>query len=193
MKSRFFAYLFRMKNIQRWSLMRSLVPENILEHSIEVAMVAHMLGALRNRRFGGDVDLNRLVTLAMYHDCGEVVTSDLPTPIKYLTPELKASFKEVEELVSLRYYSMIPEDLREDFEWIFMPDEGDGQLYELLKAADTVCAYFKCVDEESLGNHDFENAKQTLSRALEKLKVPEIEVFFDVFGRDLSIPLESIS
>ncbi len=192
MQSSFFAYLFRMKYVQRWGLMRSSISENIQEHSFQVAMVAHMLGVIRNKRFNGSVDLGRLVLYALYHDCAEVVTTDLPTPIKNLTPELQNSFKEIEELVAMRFYSMLPEDLRDDYEWIFMSREEDKELHKLCKAADVICAYYKCVEESKLGNSDFQIAQKTLRNSLELHNIPEIDVFLAEFGEDLSFPLEKI-
>lgn len=131
MQSNFFAYLFRMKYVQRWSLMRNSIPENIQEHSMQVALVAHMLGVIRIKRFAVNVDLGRFTLFALCHDCAEVISTNLPTPIKNLTPDLQSSFNEIEQLVSMRFYAMIPKDLREDFEWIFMPDKNDAELQTL--------------------------------------------------------------
>ena len=181
-----------MKNIQRWGLMRKLIPENIQEHSLQVAAVAHMLGVIRNRRFHGDVDLGRLVILAMYHDCSEILTSDLPTPIKLLTPEFEESFKEVDTLMAMRLYATLPEDLRDEFEWILLDDECNAELHTLLKAADLICSYYKCIEELKLGNNDFENAKGPIIAALEELNLPEVTDFFEEFGRDLTFPMSNI-
>jgi len=145
--SHLFAYLARMKFIKRWGLMHTTYPESIQEHSHRVAVIAHTLATIRNRLFGGRVDPARAALLALYHDAGEVLTGDLPAPVKYFNPEIRAAYHDIETAANQRLLGMVPEALREDYRPLFVAAEADAVYWELVKAADKLCAYLKCVEE----------------------------------------------
>lgn len=191
--SHFFAYLSRMKNIQRWGLMRNTVPENIQEHSHQVAVIAHGLAVIRNRRFNGTVDAERVAVLATFHDASEVITGDLATPIKTFNPEIKTAYKEIEGIAAERLLSMLPEELQEDYESIFRPREDDAELWDLVKAADKLCAYLKCIEERKMGNQSFEKAEQTIREQLEASSQPEIGYFLTHYAPSFSLTLDELN
>src|SRR5690606_3904990 len=145
--SHFFAYMARMKFIRRWGLMRNTKTENIQEHSLQVAMIAHGLAVIRNERFGGNVDPARVALLGVYHDAEEVITGDLPTPIKYFNPQIKDAFDELGAVAQERLLSMLPEFMRPSYEGLFRPGGQSEAELELVKAADRICAYLKCLEE----------------------------------------------
>src|SRR5215831_21424688 len=145
--SHFFAYLSRMKFIRRWGLMHSTYPENIQEHSLRVAQIGHALALIRNRLFGGRVSPERVATLALYHDASEVLTGDLPTPVKAFNPDIRAAYRGIEAAAREKLLSMVPPDLRDDYAVIFRPAESDRDHWELVHAADKLCAYVKCLEE----------------------------------------------
>ncbi len=146
MSSNFFAYINRMKLIRRWGLMRNTQPENDLEHTMQVVMLAHGMGVIANRRCGAHVDLGRIALLAAYHDAPEVITGDLATPIKYFNPAIKRAFGEIEQVAAQKLAAMLPADLRYDFEPLLSPDESSRE-WRIVKAADKLSAYIKCVEE----------------------------------------------
>jgi 5'-deoxynucleotidase len=149
---KFFAYLDRMKYIKRWSLMRSVREENIMEHSHQVAVIAHALALISNKLFGGNVDANKTVLLAQYHEVGEVITGDLPTPIKYFNPEIKSAYKDLEKNACERILNMLPEELKDEYSAFVLPDT-DTYEYVLVKAADKLSALVKCMEEIKAGNY----------------------------------------
>lgn len=174
----FFAMLSRMKYINRWGLMRNTLNENIAEHSLEVAMIAHALALLRVRRFGGICDPERAALLGLYHDATEIITGDLPTPVKYHSPEIRRAYGEVEELAAERLLSMLPEDLREDYAPLLSEGgDGDAELVPLVKAADKLSAVVKCIEERKTGNREFLSAEDTLRKAVQDMHLPEADVF----------------
>ena len=176
MSSHFFAYISRMKLIKRWSLMRSVIPENIQEHSLQVTMIAHALALINNKYFDDDVDANEIAVLALYHDVGEVVVGDLPTPVKYFNPQIKTAYSEIEQVARQKLLSLLPEDLKEDYLSIFEPPQGKAT--QLIKAADKISAYIKCVEEISAGNGEFLKAEQSIKKELEKYEqIPEVQYF----------------
>lgn len=191
--SHFFAYLSRMKFIQRWGLMRNSLPENIQEHSLQVAMVAHMLAVIRNKKFGGKVDPSRAALLALYHDCSEVITGDLATPIKCFNPEINRVYKEIEHIAARKIYEMLPEDLREDYEPLFFPQEEDKELWAIGKAADKISAYLKCLEELQSGNTGFLKAERTIMASLMKLNMPEVTYFVENFTPSFSLTLDELN
>ena len=174
----FFAMVNRMKYINRWGLMRNSVPENLSEHTLEVAYIAHGLAALRNSRFGGTLDCGKAVLYALYHDCSEIITGDLPTPVKYHNDALKEAYKAVEAQASRRLLEGLPEDLAAAFAPCFEPE---GEYQRLVKAADKISALIKCVEEQKMGNRDFDKAYQSTLEALAEVAVPEAEVFLQEF------------
>lgn len=192
-QSRFYAYLSRMKHIFRWSLMKNSQQESLSVHTLDTAVIAHCLGLLRNRRFGGSCDVNRLVLLAMYHDCSEILTGDMPTPIKYYNPEIKAAYKEVEAVANEKLLSMLPEDLREDYRPLFCHEKEDAELLGLLKAADKLSALIKCVEEENAGNREFVKAKQSILRSIEEMRLPEADAFVEEFLPSYGLTVDELN
>ena len=191
--SHFFAYVSRMKLIQRWGLMRNTQTENIQEHSLQVAMVAHMLAVIRNRLFEGDVDPERVIMLAMYHDCSEVITGDLPTPIKNFNSDIAGAYKKIENLAAERIFKMLPSELREDYEDVFFHAEKDDELWKLVKAADKLCAYLKCLDELQAGNNAFLKAERSVMAGLMKMNMPEVTYFVETFSPSFSLTLDELN
>lgn len=191
--SHFFAYVSRMKLIQRWGLMRNTQTENIQEHSLQVAMVAHMLAVIRNRLFDGDVDPQRVIMLAIYHDCSEVITGDLPTPIKNFNNDIAGAYKKIENLAAERIFKMLPEELRGDYEDVFFHAQKDDELWKLVKAADKLCAYLKCLDELQAGNNAFLKAERSVMAGLMKMNMPEVTYFVETFSPSFSLTLDELN
>lgn len=190
-ESHFFALLGRMKYIQRWSLMRNTEVENLQGHSLETAMIAHQLGVLRNTYFDGNVDVNRLAVLAMYHDVSEVFTGDMPTPVKYFNPKLRALYGEVEQLANETLWRTLPEQVRPAYEeaLVSVPEE-----YEVLvKAADTLSAFMKCVTEKAAGNDEFNAAYDTIYERLANMQLPEVDLFLKVYVPSLTKSLDEMN
>ena len=188
MISHYYAMLFRMKYINRWALMRNNRTENLSEHSLEVAFIAHSLAVIENRRFGGDFNAERVALLAMFHDTPEIITGDLPTPIKYYNRDIKNAYKEIEQNAINKLISMIPEDLRQDFLSIYNDD--DEKLKAIVKAADKISALIKCVDEISTGNKEFEVAEKSTRKIVEEISLPSVKVFLNEFLPSFSLSLD---
>ena len=187
--SHFFAYLRRMKYITRWSLMRNSERENIQEHSLEVAMVAHHLGILRNVYFDGTIDVNRLAVLAMYHDASEIFTGDMPTPVKYFTPELRELYGRVEVMAQEKLLSTLPLELRDAYREPLLGTDDD-EYERLLKAADVLCAFMKCVAEQQAGNEEFAEAYTSTKNKLESMAMPEVNLFMERYIPSLGKSLD---
>ncbi len=162
---KFFAFLDRMKYIKRWSLMRSVREENIMEHSEQVTVLAHALCLIKNKMFGESLDEKKVLTYAMYHETGEVITGDLPTPIKYFNPEIKSAYKALEETAEKRLLNMLPEELKEDYTSFVLADTESPE-YAVVKLADRLSAYLKCVEEVKAGNSEFKKAKTSIGKEL---------------------------
>ncbi len=188
----FFAMLFRMKHIRRWALMRNTLPENLSEHALETAALAHCLAVIHNRRFGGSVNPERAALLGLYHDCGEILTGDLPTPVKYHDEALRASYKRLEEEAGDALLAMLPEDLRPDFAPLLRQDPADGQLWRLCKAADKLAALIKCLEEEKMGNREFASARRATEAALAAMQLPEVTVFQEEFLPAFGLTLDEL-
>lgn len=193
MQSRFYAYLSRMKHIFRWSLMKNSQPESLSVHTLDTAVIAHCLGLLRNLRFGGSCDVNRLVLLALYHDCSEILTGDMPTPIKYYNPEINDAYKKVEAVANEKLVSMLPEDLRGDYRPLLCHENEDKELLRLLKAADKLSALVKCIEEENAGNREFSKAKQSTLRAIEEMRLPEADAFVAEFLPSYGLTVDELN
>ncbi|MBR5923082.1 MAG: 5'-deoxynucleotidase [Clostridia bacterium] len=189
MKSHFYAMLSRMKNIYRWGLMRNTRRENLSEHSLEVAFVAHALAVIRNRRLGGNVDENRIAVAAMFHDTSEIITGDMPTPIKYYNADIKSVYKDIENVAQDRLLSLLPEDLRDEYAGLYSPDEEEKKI---IKAADKISALIKCIEETSSGNREFEAAKESTLKAVKEMKLPEAEIFLDEFIGSFYLPIDEM-
>ena len=190
--SHFFAYLSKMKFIQRWGLMRNTYPENIQEHSLQVALIAHGLALVRNKFFGGQVDPARVALLALYHDVGEVITGDLPTPIKYFNPKVKTAYDEVEVIAKQKLLNMLPQEFKPDYESLLLRTEEDP-LWQLVKAADKICAYLKCVEELKVGNQEFAKAQKVIKAELDRSNLPEVAYFMEQFIPSFSLTLDELN
>ena len=180
-ESKFFAVISRMKYINRWALMRNTINENISEHSLEVAFIAHVLALIRNKRFGGNVSPERCALLAMYHDVTEIITGDLPTPIKYYRHEIKGAYDEIEQKEKNTLVSYLPDDLKEDFEPLFCKTPQEEEAWTLVKAADKLSALIKCLEERQMGNTDFASAEKSTLESIVAMNIPEANVFLDEF------------
>ena len=181
MSFNFFAYMARMKLIKRWSLMKSVSDENIAEHSTQVAQIAHALALIKNRMFGGDLDADRIATAALYHEASEVLTGDLPTPIKYYNPEIRKSYKAIEKIANDKLLTMLPTELREDYRAL-IEVQSDSYEHRLIKVADKLSAYIKCIEEMRSGNKEFAKAEKTLKKEIDAyLDLPEVKYFCDTF------------
>lgn len=189
--SKFFAYLNRMKYIKRWSLMRSIREENIMEHSQQVAVIAHALALINNKIFGGKVDVNKVVLLAQYHEVGEVITGDLPTPIKYFNPQIKNAYKDLEKDACERIINMLPETFKEEYTKYIIPDT-DTYEYRLVKCADRLSAYLKCVEETKAGNSEFKKAKTAIGSELKKCGIKEVEYYLKEFAPAFELTLDEL-
>ena len=188
---KFFAFLNRMKYIKRWSLMRSVREENIMEHSQAVAVTAHALALIKNKIYGGSIDVNKVVLLAQYHEVGEVITGDLPTPIKYFNPEIKTAYKDLEKGACERLLSMLPEELKGEYAEYIVPDESSEE-YKLVKYADRIAAYLKCVEEVKVGNAEFKKAKATIGTELKKADEPAVIYYLKEFAPDYDLTLDEL-
>jgi 5'-deoxynucleotidase len=181
-----------MKFIQRWGLMRNTHMENIQEHSARVAMIAYTLAVIRKRVERMEIDPERTALLALFHDASEVITGDLPTPIKYYNPGIKDAYREVEEIANDRFLSMVPEALRGDFESVFQEGGEDGEHWTLVKAADKLCAYIKCLEENQAGNREFDKAEKALRETLDAMGLPEVEYFLTTFIPSFDLTLDEL-
>ncbi|WP_085832112.1 5'-deoxynucleotidase [Clostridium merdae] len=187
----FYAMLSRMKYINRWGLMRNTRSENICEHSLDVAIIAHALALLRNSRFGGSVNPERAAVLAMFHDATEIITGDLPTPVKYDNPEIRQAYRRVEEMAQKRLLSLLPDDLRGEYQPLICEDEpGDRELYTLIKAADKISALIKCVEERGMGNAEFHRAEQAQRETIMAMGLPEADCFLAEFMPSYELTLD---
>jgi len=177
MANHYLAYLYRLQYIERWSLMRSTTPENVAEHSYHVALIAHALGSIAREIFQRDINPDEAVTYALFHDATEVFTGDIPTPVKHHNPHILANFREIEAQASERLLSTVPAELRESFRPLLFRKPTNPELDKLLKAADLLDAYLKCISEMSAGNREFATARRQSEEKLRKLDMPEVEWF----------------
>ena len=190
MKSHFFAYISRMRFIQRWALMRNTAPENVQEHSHQVAVLAHALAVIRNEKFGGRLDPGAVAVAALYHDASEILTGDMPTPIKYDNPAIQGAYRDVEKMAEKKLLGMLPQELREVYAPILtVPDE---ETRRLVKAADKLSAHIKCLEELKAGNLEFRQAAEQTRRALESYDLPGVRYFIDTFLESFSLSLDEL-
>ena len=190
MKSHFFAYIARMRYITRWALMRNTLSENVQEHSHQVAVLAHALAVLRNEKFGGQVDAGAVAVAALYHDAGEILTGDMPTPIKYYNPAIRQAYKAVEQVAEEKLLGMLPPELRPTYEDALHP--ADPEVEELVKAADKLSAYIKCVEELKAGNAEFRRAAEQTRAALDAMGLPELDYFMEHCAESFSMTLDEL-
>ena len=194
MPSSFFALMSRMKYISRWALMRNACDENLSEHSLETAVLAHCLVTLRNTRFaaGEPLSAERVATLALFHDMPEVLTGDMPTPVKYHNPQVRDAYRQVEESACASLLSLLPGDLREAYAPLLTPTEADAPLLPYLKAADKLSALIKCIEEQKAGSREFEAAYEATYRKLRRMDMPEVDCFLLEFLPAFRQPLDGV-
>ena len=191
MSHHFFAMLSRMRYINRWGLMRNTFQENIQEHSHQVAVLAHALAVIQNRFYGGQLDPGAVAVAGLYHDASEILTGDMPTPIKYDNPHIQNAYKQVESMAEQKLLSMLPEDLRPDFdEAVTIPDP---QVHAIVKAADKLSAYIKCVEELKAGNTEFKKAREQTYAALCQNPIPALAYFMEYFLPGFELTLDELN
>ena len=190
MNSHFFAYISRMRFIQRWALMRNTAPENVQEHSHQVAVLAHALALIRNEKFGGHVDPGLVAAAALYHDASEILTGDMPTPIKYDNPAIRTAYKDVEAVAEGKLLRMLPPELQSAYAPVLTA--MDPEVERLVKAADKLSAHIKCLEELKAGNAEFREAAAQTRRALEAFDLPEVAYFMDTFLPSFSLTLDEL-
>ena len=186
----FFAYISRMRYIERWSLMRNSLPENIQEHSHMVAVLAHALGIIRRDIFHQPCDPDKCAAAALYHDCSEILTGDLPTPIKYHSPEIMQAYKQVEEIANEKLMSTLPKELRAAFAPYMQED--DEAVRAIVKAADKLSAYIKCIEERKAGNNEFLSAEKQTRAKLDESSMPELKYFLENFIPAFELTLDEL-
>ncbi|MBQ5953244.1 MAG: 5'-deoxynucleotidase [Lachnospiraceae bacterium] len=194
MNNSFFAMMSRMKYIDRWALMRNSQEENVSEHSLEVAMLAHALCVIGNKRLGKTLNADRAAVIALYHDATEIITGDMPTPVKYFDREIRAAYRRIEDDAADKLLSQLPEDLRVEYKSYLLPDEEEeASLLELVKAADKLSALIKCLEEEKGGNREFAKAEKTTREKLTEMHLPEVDIFLLEFLPAYSCTLDELS
>ncbi|MEA5151763.1 MAG: 5'-deoxynucleotidase [Oscillospiraceae bacterium] len=191
MSDNFFAYISRMRYIGRWSLMRNSLPENIQEHSHMVAVIAHALGVIRRDLLHGDCDPNECAAVALYHDSSEILTGDLPTPIKYHSSEIRGAYREVERLACEKLMATLPEELRPAYEPL-LTGQTQERLHDIVKAADKLSAYIKCIEERKAGNNEFLSAEKQTRRLLDESPLPEVRYFMEHFIPAFELTLDEL-
>lgn len=188
----FFAMFSRMKYIDRWALMRNTRKENLSEHTLEVAAIAHALAVISNEKHGTALNAERAALLGIYHDMPEIITGDMPTPIKYGNPQLKQAYKAVERETAAQLVSMLPDYMQESYKGFFVKDSADAQLWRLVKAADKISAFIKCTEEEKAGNTEFNSAKKATFAAISALDIPAAKTFLDEFIAAFDLDLDEL-
>lgn len=187
----FFAYLARLRYIRRWGLMRSVMPENDAEHSLQVAMIAHAIAMIGRDSYGRDCDPEHILALGVYHDVSEVITGDMPTPVKYHSQELRGAYKDVERMANERLLTMLPEGMQPGFRPYLTEPEGYDRA--VVKAADSISAYVKCIEEKRAGNREFEAAGESIRRSLEEIGLPEVKDFLRMFLPSFELTLDELN
>lgn len=190
MNNEFFAMISRMKYIDRWALMRNTDAENLMQHSYEVAVLAHALCVLSNERLGTDLDADRAAVIALFHDASEILTGDMPTPVKYYSDEIRDAYKNVEHIATENLLGMLPEDLRPAYRAVLAPEDKD--LAVLVKAADKLSALIKCIEEQKAGNREFDKAYESTLAAIHSLECPPAEAFLSEFVEPYRLTLDQL-
>ena len=186
----FFALIARMKYIDRWALMRNTEPENIQEHSHQVAVLAHALAVIQNRHFGGRPDPGEVAVAALYHDATEIITGDMPTPIKYYNPAIREAYRQVERVAEEKLLAMLPDELRPTYSAALSP--AAPEIQQLVKAADKLSAYIKCLEELKAGNTEFKQAAEQTRYALDDMELPELDYFLENFLPSFKLTLDEL-
>ena len=193
MNSHFYAFLSRMKYINRWALMRNTNEETLSQHSHEVAAVAYALCVIGNRRYGKNYNCERASLLGLYHDMPEILTGDMPTPVKYFNPEIKEAYKKVEKVAAAKLLDTLPEDLREDFDFLFNKKDEDSELWRIIKAADKISALIKCIEERKAGNMEFAKAEASTLESVKEMNMPEADDFINEFLPGFELTLDQLT
>lgn len=191
--SHFYAWLSRMKHIARWGLMRNTIAENIQEHSLQVAIVAHALAVIKNRFFKGSLNAERICLLAVFHETHEVITGDLPTPVKYFNPDISSAYKGLEELANKKLLGMLPEELASIYQSLLFKCYEDEENWIIVKAADKICAYLKCVEEGKTGNKEFVQAEKSIYKDIQDFNRPEVDYFMKEFAPSFNLTLDEMN
>lgn len=190
MHSHFYALLNRLRWIKRWGLMRNAYDENVMEHSWEVAVIAHALAIIKNRHFGGRVDANAVAAAALFHDATEVMTGDLPTPVKYHSDGIRSAYKGVEREAEIELLALLPDSLAVDYRALLQ--NQPAMHAQLIKAADKVSAYLKCQAELKAGNEEFAEAAEQIRASIQQLNMPEVDYFIDTFVAGFGMSLDKL-
>ena len=189
-ENHFFAIMSRMKYINRWSLMNNTRTENISEHSLTVAMLAHALATIKNKKLGGNIDAEHAAAVALFHDCTEIITGDLPTPIKYSSKTLRNAYANIENEAANQLLSTLPDYMRDEYRKLIIPSENDKEIQKIVKAADKLSALIKCIEEEQMGNNEFCKAKEEIMKWLKNCGMKEVEIFISDFLPSYSLSLD---
>ncbi|MDD5412889.1 MAG: 5'-deoxynucleotidase [Methylobacter sp.] len=190
--SSFYAYLSRLRWIKRWGLKRNAHEENVMEHSWEVSVIAHTLALIKNRYYGGNVDANAIAAAALYHDITEVITGDLPTPIKYHSEEISLAYKQIEKQAEIELLALLPTELQADFQALIHHDLMPEEHVKIIKAADKISAYLKCQAELKAGNREFETASEQLALTIGASEQPEVMFFMNAFAPSCGLTLDGL-
>lgn len=191
MASNFFALFSRMKNIDRWALMRNNQKESLSQHCLEVAAIAHALAVIGNERLGKSYDASEAALIGIYHDMPEIITGDMPTPVKYYNKEIRECFGEIEKAAQRSILDTLPEDLKKAYEPLLIPDE-ETEIYRLVKAADKISALIKCVDEKNTGNKEFAAAEKSTMKSIKAMDCAEANIFIEEFLPGFSLVLDNV-
>jgi len=188
--SNFFALMARMKYIRRWGLMRSVREENIQEHSLQTAMIAHMLALIGNKFYDKKYNADSVAGKAMYHEASEIITGDLPTPIKYYNDEIKSAYKQIENVATQQIFKLLPDEFKDDFLPVLNIQDKEEKM--LVKYADRICAYLKCVEEVNAGNNEFTDAKESIKKDIDSIDSPEVKYFMENFAGGFDLTLDKL-
>lgn len=188
MSYHFYAMLSRMKNIYRWGLMRNIRPENLSEHSLEVAFIAHALAIMNNKKLNGNLNPENAAVVAMFHDTSEIITGDMPTPIKYYNPEIKTAYKQIEAVAEDKLMSYLPEYMQEEISRVYK--DINPEILKIVKAADKISAYIKCLEEIKMGNREFEVAALSTEKAIHEMNCEAAEIFLEDFVPSFNLCLD---
>lgn len=186
----FYAYLARMKYINRWALMRNTNMENLEEHSYRVAVIAHALAVIGNTYYGKDYNSDKIAVAALFHDCSEIITGDMPTPVKYYNPEISDAYRRVELIANNKLLSMLPQEMQPTYDPLLK--DSDPEIKKLVKAADRLSAYVKCVEESKVGNREFSKAADSILQSIKDMHMVEVDYFVDNFLAAYALTLDEM-
>ena len=192
MSNDFYAFISRMKYIDRWALMRNTEEESLTQHSYEVAVIAHALAVISNKRLGTNYDAEKVALIGLFHDTSEILTGDMPTPVKYYSPEITSAYKEVEKVATGKLLQMLPEDLRSEYSDLLLPEEKDAELWKLNKAADKISALIKCIEEQKAGNKEFDKARESTEASIYAMNCEAAEIFLTDFLPSFELTLDQL-